>query len=258
VVCFEKYLYDHTSRLTHQSYEFARLSVAKDSGGIVYIDIYRKRCNVNLILLRFDAATEDLAQAISIHAQSDSRLQNSELVDYSTVKAWLYDQTSDGSPQTASQLPRALRDLAARIKIELGMYRNDSKYDLAAISSYVSPLTLHVDAASYVKNTEIRNTSTHGRGLFAKHDFKAGDLVMVEKAFAFPGYLVNDKSSDCSLYSLGDGTATDKAGALLFKELVQKLHANPSARKSFFDMDDGGYWARSGGNETEGDTPVDV
>jgi hypothetical protein len=88
---------------------------------------------------------------------------------------------------------------------------------------------------------------------------KAGDLVMTEKAFALPIYFENDKGSECSLYSFGDGTATDRAGALLFRELVQKLDANPSMRKLFFDMDDGGYWAQNGYEVADKDeTPVDV
>jgi hypothetical protein len=61
------------------------------------------------------------------------------------------------------------------------------------------------------------------------------------------------------LYSLGDGTATDRAGALLLKELLQKLEANPSMRKSSFDMDDGGYLAKHGWEGAEEEhIPVDV
>jgi hypothetical protein len=70
---------------------------------------------------------------------------------------------------------------------------------------------------------------------------------------------MNDRGSECSLYSLGDGTAADRAGAMLFKELVQKLTANPSLRRSFFDLDDGGYWAEHGWDVAqEDDIPVDV
>jgi hypothetical protein len=70
---------------------------------------------------------------------------------------------------------------------------------------------------------------------------------------------VNDPGSECSLYSLGNETATDRAGALLFKELVQKLDANPSLRRRFFDMDDGGYWAKNRWEANESDLiPVDM
>ena len=82
---------------------------------------------------------------------------------------------------------------------------------------------------------------------------------MAEKAFALPGYFFNDPGSDCSLYILGDGTASNKAGTWLLKELVQKLRHNPSLRKGFFDMDDGGYWSQNGWEVQEGDEiPVDM
>jgi hypothetical protein len=175
------------------------------------------------------------------------------------VRHWLHDQTTDDPLQIASKLPRSLKDLATRIKFDLGIYQSSPDYDLPTISAYVGPLSLHVDAANYISDTEVKQTSHHGRGLFAKRDFKAGDLITAEKAFALPGYFFNDRSSECSLYSLGDGTATDRAGALLFRELVQKLVANPSLRKGFFDMDDGGYWAGNGWQVPEEyDIPVDV
>jgi hypothetical protein len=45
----------------------------------------------------------------------------------------------------------------------------------------------------------------------------------------------------------------------LFRELLQKLEANPSIRKSFFDMDDGGYWAEHGWEVADGEqVPLDV
>lgn len=82
---------------------------------------------------------------------------------------------------------------------------------------------------------------------------------MAEKAFALPGFLVDDRGCECSLYSLDDATTADRAGALLFCELVQKLDANPSVRKIFFDMDDGGYWEKHGWEVAEDeDIPVDV
>jgi hypothetical protein len=223
------------------------------------IDMHRKRCNVNIILLQFDAAAEDLAQAISTYAKSVPSLKDSELSDPTTIRTWLHSHSIDDPFEVASKLPRPLRELATRIKYDLGIYQRDPQYDFASISTYVGPLTLHIDAANYIEDTEIKQMSHHGRGLFAKRHFKAGDLIMAEKAFAFPGYLVNDRSSECSLYSLGDETATDRAGALLFRELVHKLDVNPSLRRQFFDMDDGGYWSENGWDipETD-DIPVDV
>jgi hypothetical protein len=152
-----------------------------------------------------------------------------------------------------------LKELAARIKFDIGMYQSEPIYNLPLISSYVGPMTLHVDAAHYISDTEVRKTVAHGRGLFAKRAFKAGDLICAEKAFALPGYFIQDRNSDCFLYSLGDETASPRPGALLFKELVQKLRWNPTLRKEFFDLDDGGYWKKHGWDlSADEEIPVDV
>jgi hypothetical protein len=247
------------SRLRYRSYENGRLLLIDVSNPVVQIEIYRKRCNVNIVLLRFDAAAEDLAQAIFIHAKSSHDLQIPESVDIFAVRSWLHSRSREDPLDIISHIPRPLKDLATRIKLDIGLYQDNPDYDFNALSSHLSPLNLHIDTASYIQDTEIRQTAGHGRGLFAKRDFKAGDLVMTEKAFALPIQIENDRGTECSLYSLGDGTATDRAGALLFKELVQKLDANPSMRKLFFDMDDGGYWAQNGYEVADKDEiPVDV
>jgi hypothetical protein len=247
------------SRLKYRSYENGRLLLIDGFNPVAQIEIYRKRCNVNIVLLRFDAAAEDLAQAMFIHAKSSHDLQISESVNISAVRSWLHSPSREDALDIISHIPRPLKNLATRIKLDIGLCQDNPDYDFNALSSHVSPLNLHIDTASYIRDTEVRQTAGHGRGLFAKRDYKAGDLVMTEKAFALPIYFENDKGSECSLYSLGDGTATDRAGALLFRELVQKLDANPSMRKLFFDMDDGGYWAQNGYEVADKDViPVDV
>ncbi|KAF2033869.1 hypothetical protein EK21DRAFT_57881 [Setomelanomma holmii] len=225
-------------------YERGRKALGTDAAYAVLIDLYRKRCGVNIVLLRFDDASKDLAHAIKLHAKSEQALHNSDLADFDAVKAWLYSKNMSDPLHIASRISRPLRDLAVRIKFDIGVFQTTADYDFPRLSSSVGPLNLHIDAASYTSDTEVKQTFHHGRGLFAKRDFLAGDLIMAEKAFAMPGYLVNDRSSECSLYSL---------------ELVQKLTANPSLRREFFDMDDGGYWPVNAWEITAGeDIPVDV
>lgn len=243
----------------NKRYNRAIAQVEKSNDTVSQIDISRKRCGVNLVLLRFDDAVKDLSTAISIHAKNTTSLTISELANPSVIEAWLHDGRTDDPMSIASNLPRPLRDLATRIKFDMGIYQNTPDYNLQLMSSYVGPLTLHVDAANYTCGTLIKETRNHGRGLYAVQAFKTGDLIMAEKAFALPGYFFNDRGSDCSLYSLGDETATDRAGTQLFKELVQKLRHNPSLRKEFFNMDDGGYWRDHGWEVRENEeVPVDV
>jgi hypothetical protein len=82
---------------------------------------------------------------------------------------------------------------------------------------------------------------------------------MEEKALAIPAQFLNNTSNACSLYSLGGKTATDTTGALLFRELVQNSTHNPSLRRDFSEMDDGGYWEEQGWQISEDeDIPVHV
>ncbi|KAL5389800.1 hypothetical protein DPSP01_002289 [Paraphaeosphaeria sporulosa] len=223
------------------------------------IDLYRKRCGVSIVLLRLDDAAKDLAEAIATHARSTPDLSYSELADASIVKAWLQNRSTEDPLHISTRIPRPLKELAARIKFDIGINQSTPDYNLSVISAYVGPLTLHVDAANYISDTEVRETGSRGRGLFAKKDFKEGELICAEKAFVLPGYFMQDRNSDCLLYSLGDGTAAPRPGAWLFKELVQKLRWNPSLRKEFFDMGDGGYWEEHGWElAEEEDIPVDV
>ncbi|KAF2749340.1 SET domain-containing protein [Sporormia fimetaria CBS 119925] len=192
-------------------------------------------------------------------SQFDPAFSGSTASDSPLVEHWLRDRSLDDPIEIATQVSRPLKDLAMRIKFDVGVFQTEPDYDLPLISSYVGPTTLHVDAANYVCDTEIKGTASHGRGLFAKRAFKTGELVCAEKAFAMPGYFIQDRKSDCFLYNLGNETASPRPGALLFRELVQKLRWNPSLRKDFFAMDDGGYWEANGWPVTEGeDIPVDV
>lgn len=210
------------------------------------------------MLLRFDDAAKDLSRAISLYAASKgNELQH--LADSGVIETWLHNRSHEDPLEISNSLTRPLKDLATRIKVDVGMYQNQPDYDLQTMASCVGPLSLHVDASNYTSDTDIKLTPQHGRGMFAKRALKTGDLIIAEKAFALPGYFFNDRGSECSLYSLGDGTATDRAGAHLFKELVQKLKHSPSLRREYFDLDDGGYWKENGVVVEEGEEiPVDV
>lgn len=223
------------------------------------IDFYRKRCGVSIVLLRLDDAASDLAKAISTHARSTPDLSSTELANTDTVKGWLSNRSIEDPLDISSRIPRHLKELAARIKFDIGINQATPDYNLSVISSYVGPMTLHVDAANYLCDTEVRDSGPHKRGLFAKKGFKEGDIVCVEKAFVLPGYFMQDRNSDCLLYSLSDKTAAPRPGAWLFKELVQKLRWNPELRKEYFDLEDGGYWAKHGWEVADDEEiPVDV
>ena len=245
-------------QLTAGRYSNALVQLETSPDSKSHIDLYQKRCGVNLVLLRFDAAAEDLSQAISLHVKSTTSSPSGPSDPLANM-AWLHNRSTKDTLDIISVLPPSLKALATRIKFDLGMSQISPDYDPQHLYSSVRPSNLHVDAASYTSDTEVKQTAHHGRGLFAKRAFKTGNLIMAEKAFAIPAYFSDDSSNSCSLYSSGDSTTTDSTGALLFKELVHKLTHNSSLRKQFFEMDDGGYWEKHGWQVADDEViPVDV
>lgn len=249
-----------------RSHDCALKELDHHSDRSVAIDIYRKRCGTNIILLRIEDAIEDLAYAIHLFLHSPStREEFYPATEKSAIVNWLNKRELDDihddnvEKRWSKRLSKGLMQLAMRIKWDLGMRQPTASYDLKQMAGSISPMSLHIDAPNYIADTEIRFTESHGRGLFAKRDFEAGELVVVEKAYVMPGYFIQDKSSECNLYCVENGVASQRAGALLFKELVQKLRWNRTLRKEFFELEDGGYWEKNGWKLGEGEEiPVDV
>jgi hypothetical protein len=119
--------------LTHlTSYERGR-QLFTSSKFASQIEVYRKRCNVNIILLRFDDAASDIAQAISFHAQMVTTPETAQRKSCSATQAWPHDLEVTDLLQAAPDLPRPLKDLATRIKFDLGIHQTTLNYDLVAI-----------------------------------------------------------------------------------------------------------------------------
>ena len=212
---------------------------------------------MDIVLLRLDDAAHDLAMAVcSLPEAKDSP---SEFSKPSAFEDWLHNGTLDDKiikgPLT---IPKALLELASRIKFDLGVFQDRPVYDFQTMMAHVGPMALHLDCPTYVSDVVVKQTEKKGRGLFARKDFKRGELLMLEKAFVLPGYFIADRSSDCLLYNLGSETASLRPGALLFKELLQKLRHNPSCRREFFELDSGGYPAAIKPETPDEDIPVDV
>ena len=209
------------------------------------------------MLLRLDEAAHDLSMAVS--SLPAAKNSTSKFSNPSAFEQWLHNGAADDQIEKDSlTIPKALLELASRIKFDLGIFQNEPKYDFATMMAYVGPLSLHLDCPTYISDTFVKQTENKGRGLFARKDFKRGDLIMLEKAFVLPGYFIQDRNSDCLLYNLENESASPRPGALLLKELIQKLRHNPSCRKAFFDLDAGSYPSTITADTAPKDIPVDV
>ena len=110
----------------------------------------------------------------------------------------------------------------------------------------VTKQNIRLDHADWTKNTDVKSTPTHGRGLFATRDIEAGELVLCEKAFCLPNRYEGEEGNDLVMYNLNTTSRTQRpAQAALFLQLVRKLYNNPHLNKSFFDPEAGNY-LRSG------------
>ncbi|KAF2198011.1 SET domain-containing protein [Delitschia confertaspora ATCC 74209] len=210
-------------------------------------DLHRKKCGVNIVLTRLDDAATDLANAIcSLLSTSSS---HSPSLNPLQIVTWLHEDTPMNLlPEALQSVPKPFLELASRIKFDLGVFQPTPVYDFPLMTSYVTPLTLHLDCPNYTSSTMIRQTPTHGRGLFASKAFKRGELILVEKAFVLPSYVMEDKRSQC---------------LLCFGEMVKKVQCNPSLRKKFFELDAGSSFSRvlhegGGGEGIKGEDTQDV
>ncbi|KAL1595846.1 hypothetical protein SLS60_009536 [Paraconiothyrium brasiliense] len=107
----------------------------RDSDPVSEIDFYRKRCGVNIVLLRLDDAANDLSKAIATHARSTPNLSSSELANASIVEGWLHNRSTEDPLQISSKITRPLKELAARIKFDIGINQSRPDYNLPVISS---------------------------------------------------------------------------------------------------------------------------
>jgi len=101
-------------------------------------------------------------------------------------------------------------------------------YDFPAMVRQITAKNIWVDVASFLGNTEVRDSTIHGRGLFATKDLKAGDLIFVEKALCCPNEFDMQHNS-----------------AALFANLVRACQDNETFHKKILDLHAGSY-KRSG------------
>lgn len=98
-----------------------------------------------------------------------------------------------------------------------------------------------LDCGMYIFPVTVKQTESHGRGLFTTEAVKAGDLLFCEKAFAH-AFHDEDASKDLRLLLNVDmDKATIGTQGELIELIAQKLHKNPSLLPGFVDLHHGTY-----------------
>ncbi|KAI7356431.1 hypothetical protein KC354_g10429 [Hortaea werneckii] len=236
----------------------------------VRCDLFRNRALVNMFLKRYDRALKDAKH--SIICQNEKLYQSAEDPrKASDAKAWYragraaYELGFWIDARKYFERARALSEKAEREDAERQLERTSARiaefdtaaYNFEAMSKSASNLRNRLDHASHIKHVEKGDAGDCGRGLFAKKDFKPGDLILCEKAFS-TAHSSEEGSKTVSFYnpnarSIATGTQTS-----LLYNTVQKLMHNSSEANRFFDLYDGGYSPQCKATMVDGVAAIDT
>lgn len=98
-----------------------------------------------------------------------------------------------------------------------------------------------LDRGTYIGPVTVKQTQSHGRGLFTTQAVKAGDLLFCEKAFAHAFHDENASKGLRLLLNVDMDKAIIGTQGVLIELIVQKLHQNPSFLPDFVNHHRGTY-----------------
>ncbi|KAI1765780.1 SET domain-containing protein [Hypoxylon sp. FL1150] len=193
-------------------------------------DLFRNRAHVNLLLNQLDEAKSDAKESlIGSPDQRQTDLNGKayfragcaayNLGEYREAKSFFEKQLelTPGNTTAGSYLR----------KIEMRLREQESGvYNFEKIRAGLSRSRPRVDAASFVGNTEVRESTGRGRGLFATRDIASGEMVMCEKAFCVVWGHEKEALTAMTYDVRDDRIRVSPVG--LTKDVVQKLFNNPS------------------------------
>ncbi|KAI7109580.1 hypothetical protein KC340_g404 [Hortaea werneckii] len=159
-------------------------------------DLYRNRALVNIFLMRYDLALKDAKHAMwcqdeKLYQSDDDPRKPSDARAWYRAGRAAYELGSWVDARNYFERARALSEGTGREDAERQLERTAARiaevdtaaYNFDAMSKSESKLCNRPDHASHIKHVEKADAGDRGRGLFAKKDFKPGDLIICEKAF---------------------------------------------------------------------------
>ncbi|CAO2649712.1 Nn.00g010040.m01.CDS01 [Neocucurbitaria sp. VM-36] len=221
-----------------QGLKFAEQDILSDSNSDLARDISRNRAYVNLLLNQLDQVKTD-AHA-SLTRRDDQRSKDLDSKAYYRAGSAAYNQGRYQEAKRFFEEQQKLtpddKDAKTQLKkIGLRLREQDiGTYDLVKIRSGLSRARPRVDAASFIKNTEIKDSPGRGRGLYATRTINPGEIVMCEKAFCVVWGYESEALTAMTYDVRDDKIRVSPVG--LSKSIVQKLLSNPSQIGSVMDL----------------------
>jgi tetratricopeptide (TPR) repeat protein len=234
--------------------EVAERDILADSKPDLARDISRNRAYVNLLLSQHDEAITDAHASLTGREDQRSKDLDSKAYYRAGCAAYNLGKWAQAKRFFEGQQKQTPDDKDAKLylkKIEQRLTEQDSgSYDLMKIRSSLSRARPRVDAATFTRNTQIKDSPGRGRGLYATRDIRVGELVMCEKAFCVVWGHEEDSLTAMTYDLRDDRIRVSPVG--LSKAIVQKLLSNPSQIPPVMGLY-GDYQGEDGKNETEND-----
>ncbi|KAJ5811052.1 hypothetical protein N7447_010568 [Penicillium robsamsonii] len=188
----------------------------------------------------FDAALKDVEHVLQVSELSEKGLfrkaqalyqlrRFKESCEVHAILAEMYPNNT----QAAHEYSRA----SARL-VEQGSGKYEFRKMILEAKKRRPP---RLDRGTYIGPVTVKQTQSHGRGLFTTEAVKAGDLLLCEKAFSH-AFHDEDTSQDLRLLLDVDmNKAMIGTQSELIELIAQKLHKNPSLIPDFVDLHHGTY-----------------
>ncbi|KXH44961.1 TPR domain-containing protein [Colletotrichum salicis] len=201
-------------------------------------DVLSKRAGISLTLKCFDDALSDAFSSTGGSLDWKSHFLAGKaaygLTDFHTSKQH-FEAALELKPEAAN-IRKEYERCLARLEEKKG------NYDLASMTAGVTSKNIHIDRASFLSRTEVRDSPHHGRGLFATEDIKAGEIIFAERATSVPNEFNPEHNA-----------------AAAYAQLVELCADNPTIHNKVLDLH-GGSYKRSGqeGTLIDGMPVIDV
>ena len=194
------------------------------------------RSLANLKLRRYDEALEDAGKLTADEQQSEKGFYRAALSLYELGK---FQECHQALASLIQHYPHgsAAKKEIIRTKQRL-KEQEHGDYDFRAMYKAAEDTPPCLDNATFAVNVEVQASNGRGRGLFAKKDVIAGDLLLCDKAFA---YCSSTHSKLSVLMNTHTNRGTMGTQADLITAIAQKVFWNPSLKPIFTSLYHGDY-----------------
>lgn len=241
------------------------LEIRGENDDVLRCDLFRNRAIANIHLQRYERACKDAKAALIPDPEGDETATKNNVKALYRASRALYcmqryvdakaqvDKLLELSPGDKDGQDHLEKTEAHLKETETGMY------DFVAIREQVSAGIKRLDHADFTQNVAIRATSKKGNGLFATKDIAAGDLTLVEKAFAIVFSSEAAAGSKMNIIiDMIDSKAMMGPQAECYYHAVQKAMHDSEQAVQLAGLYDGRYSPKVSTQQVDGKTVVDT